>query len=661
MQTDKNFRQHWPIILMIIINIAIGLAVFRDYGQSWDEPGIQKYAGQSLSAYTRLFRNEAPPVYESDLMYYGPAFGMLGMLMVQALMFINSGGMSIDYWHLAYFLSFQIAVLSLFFLSRRWMSHWAAFSVATLFASQPLLWGHAFINPKDIPFMGFFLLSVTLGFRMVEKRIVAHAPEGEILQPSFTLRELASEWIKKTRIGKWITIVVVALWLCLGAFLLLFNGLIRNIIASMVILAYKSGGQNFWGRLFTRLAPNASHVPVESYIEKAQTLSVRWEGFIFLLSGLVIAILLLKLISPVGYRRFIEHGIKPGFKSSLVYLKIPIVFISATVLGLTISIRVLGPYAGVLVGLYALWKVGRKSVFAMFPYYGVALLVSYLTWPYLWRDPIGRFIKSMGIMFNFVQPNVLPFQGGLVESAVLPWYYLPKLMMVQLTEPVLILFIAGLVIALLHLKSQKYLEPFLLWMLWLLLPVLGMVVSHSSLYDNFRQLLFVLPPIFIMGGLVLDKVFSRFNRVWLNLLVIAVIAIPGISASFHLHPYEYIYFNSFVGGVKSAFRHYELDYWATSYKEAAEYLNEVAPTNAKIGVVGTDLIFNPYARPDLEVSYFNGVDVNENFDYVVVTSRANNDLGVCPRAKVIKIIEREGAVLASIKHISSPEECILSP
>jgi hypothetical protein len=113
--------------------------------------------------------------------------------------------------------------------------------------------------------------------------------------------------------------------------------------------------------------------------------------------------------------------------------------------------------------------------------------------------------------------------------------------------------------------------------------------------------------------------------------------------------------------VKGAFRHYELDYWATSYKEAAEYLNEVAPLNAAIGIIGTDVIFKPYSRQDLQVSYFNGVDVGEGFDYVVLTSRANNDLAVCPQAKVIKNIERDGAVLTAIKKVSSPEECVLSP
>jgi hypothetical protein len=258
-------------------------------------------------------------------------------------------------------------------------------------------------------------------------------------------------------------------------------------------------------------------------------------------------------------------------------------------------------------------------------------------------------------MSRFVQQD-----SGVLQGSP-SWLGVPRLMAIQLTEPLLILFLAGLAFTGLHLKDRKYLEPFLLWTLWFLIPVAWMAISGGTLYDNFRQLFFVLPPLFILAGLALDGLFTRFNRNWLNGLVITLLALPGIYACLQLHPYEYIYYNSLVGGVKGAFRHYELDYWATSYKEAAEYLNEVALPDSSIGVVGTDLIFKPYARPDLRVSFFNGLDSGEGFNYVVISSRANNDLAICPNAKVIKAIERDEAVLTSVKQIASPEDCVLPP
>jgi hypothetical protein len=282
-----------------------------------------------------------------------------------------------------------------------------------------------------------------------------------------------------------------------------------------------------------------------------------------------------------------------------------------------------------------------------------------LTWPFLWRDPVGRFYESIQVMSRFVQQDAV--LGSSTNSPLFMLFSLPRLMVFQLTESLLIVFFSGLALALFHLKNRKFLEPLLLWTLWFLVPVAWMVVSNSSIYDNFRQLLFVLPPLFFMGGLALDWLFTRFNKIWLNGIVIALLALPGVYACIQLHPYEYIYYNTLTGGVKGAYRNYELDYWATSYKEAAEYLNMAAPSGAKIGVVGTDLNFKPYARPDLQITYFNGVDASEDLDYVVITSRESNDLAICPGAKIVRTIERDGAILTSIKQISSPVECNLSP
>jgi hypothetical protein len=655
-QSARNIIQHhWPVILLIIINMVIGLAVVHDYGQSWDEPGIQKYAGQALSAYGRLIRGEAPPDYESDHMYYGPAFGMLGELSVRRLDASCFGWLSAYYWHLVYFLCFQAAVISLYGLSSRWMGRWPAFGVALLFMTQPLLWGHAFINPKDIPFLAFFLMSIALGFAMVDKANAVHLHDGGLLQSTLSVKEFKNEWKISMTTKKVIALIIVILWAAVGVFLVFFDEVVNNLLASSVSAVYDAGGQGFWGSLFSRLAPNAAQVPVDSYISKAQSMASQWEGVLYILVGLVLAFILLRLIAPASYRSLVDCGIKPGIKSCINFLKKPYVCWAAIILGLTISVRVLGPYAGILVGLFAVWKMGKRSLLILVPYFSLALLISYITWPFLWRDPVGRFLESVQVMSRFVEPDI-GAQGG---SA--PWFDLGKMLTIQLTETLLFLFLAGLVAALFRAKDRNYLEPLLLWVLWFLVPVIGTMVSGSTLYDNFRQLFFLLPPVFIVGGLALEELFSRFNKLWLNGIVIALLVLPGISACIQLHPYEYIYYNSFVGGVKGVFRQYELDYWATSYKEAAEYLNEVAPPDSRIGVVGTDLIFKPYARHDLKVTFFNGVDVGEGFNYVVISSRANNDLAVCPNAKVIKTIERDEAVLTAIKQISSPEDCVLSP
>lgn len=643
----ETLKEWLPIVLLVGINLVIGMLIVRDYGQSWDEPGNYRYAYHSLDNYYNLFHGlPVTDFNELHLDQKGPAFFMLAGLFSRLVTAILPGWSEINSWHLACFLAFQIGIISLYFLARRWTGHWAAFGAALLFSTQPLFWGHAFINPKDVPFMSFFMASVVLGFRMFDR---LYADPFRVRYAAIPVRSFREDQRQASVVRKASICILFALWFGLGLIAWSGHSRTNQAVAGLVRSIYNAHG--FWGRLFLKFAPHAGSVAVESYIAKAQSILARWEIALFLLVGVALAFILLRLASPKTFNWLMRDILSPGGKAALHYLKSLALILAAIVLGLTLSIRLSAPYIVILVGVYALTKREKQPLVAFIPYGALALLTSFLTWPYLWRDPIGRFMDSMSTMADYSVP-----------SGEASRFLLLKLIGVQLTEPVILFFLAGVILAVLNFAKVKFRSPFLLVLFWFFLPVTAMLITQSSLYDNFRQLFFVLPPLFIMGGLVLDGLFNYFNRNWLNGVLIAVLALPGIYACLQLHPYEYIYYNSLVGGVKGAFRHYELDYWATSYKEAAKYLNEVAQVDASIGVVGTDLIFKPYARPDLHVHYFNGVDGGEGFDYVVISSRANNDLAICPDAKVVKTIERDGAVLTVIKQISpSGDECILQP
>ncbi len=66
------------------------------------------------------------------------------------------------------FFTFVAGIYAFYVLARRWMSVWASFAATLLFAAQPVFWGHAFISPKDIPFLSAFLISLVLGLRMAD-------------------------------------------------------------------------------------------------------------------------------------------------------------------------------------------------------------------------------------------------------------------------------------------------------------------------------------------------------------------------------------------------------------------------------------------------------------------------------------------------------------
>ena len=227
---------------------------------------------------------------------------------------------------------------------------------------------------------------------------------------------------------------------------------------------------------------------------------------------------------------------------------------------------------------------------------------------------------------------------------------------IQFTETAIILFISGMLLAFRKLLKRKAFVPFVLFFVWFVIPLSVIILSGSIVYDGFRQILFLVPPLFLMTGYALDWIFDRIRNLTLRLLTFALIAIPGIYSIISLHPYEYIYFNSLVGGVRGAYGNYEMDYWATSYREAAEFLNEAAPQDARVAVFGPVEIVSPYTRPDIKLnigSVARKLKESQNavFHYAIVLNRRNAAGDACQNARTIKTVERGGALLMIVKEI----------
>ena len=147
---------------------------FRSYGLAWDEPLFYDYGEALKYAYTpanwfsgdfdvtRSFGSSG-----SDHANRGPAYLLVATPLVY---FLERLGLDLaSAWHLTNFLTFNLGIYLLYRLASKWMSKESALAVAALFTFQPLLWGHAFINPKDIPFLTFFLGSVVFGFELIDE------------------------------------------------------------------------------------------------------------------------------------------------------------------------------------------------------------------------------------------------------------------------------------------------------------------------------------------------------------------------------------------------------------------------------------------------------------------------------------------------------------
>ncbi|MFQ5923343.1 MAG: hypothetical protein ACE5M4_10915, partial [Anaerolineales bacterium] len=325
-------------------------------------------------------------------------------------------------------------------------------------------------------------------------------------------------------------------------------------------------------------------------------------------------------------------------------------FFAGVALGLATSIRVVGPFAGIMVSALVVYRGRRGSPVPLMIYWSTAGLVAYMTWPYLWGAPVERFWASFQVMRSFAWEFPVLFRGALYEGDSLPRYYLPFIFGVQLTLPALVLAAVGVLAAIRQgLRSPSSAAEKVMVALWILLPLTVAVVGAPAFYDNGRQYLFILPPMFLFAALGVGFALSRIRLGEMRAGAVALILLPGLLGIVRLHPYEYVYYNSLVGGVRGAFRQYELDYWATSYQVALETVNELAQLDSTVYIHGPWQNVWHLARPDLELydPPENAFDPRE-VDYIIVTTRANADLPFHVSARAIDQVQTEEATMSFV-------------
>ncbi|MFZ5858048.1 MAG: ArnT family glycosyltransferase [Chloroflexota bacterium] len=566
--------KHVPFIILLLALLIFGLSTFRDFGLSWDEPLFYDY-GEALGyAYTPA--NWFSPDFDLSKSYgssgddhktRGPAYLLLARTPVHLLESLGVDEASA--WHLVNFLTFLLGVWFIYRLSLRWMGEWAAFGAAALFSTQPLLLGHAFINPKDMPFLVFFTGALLFGFEMVDA----------------------------------------------------LNDKTKNVKCKI------------------------------------------WK-----------------------------------------------VVVAAFFLGIATSIRVLAPLAGILVVIYAIIRqlsaINHKPSSINHPpltifilvYALLSLLFILASWPYLWESPFNNFFQVFLFMSDNPTGLQVLFGGGIYRAYELPRRYLPTLLGITLTEPVWPLFIIGfgvsiwkLVVSILRRSSSLKgisrpaaysttaninLDPFStdhgLLLTAFLIPFLYVILRKPPMYDGFRHFLFILPPIFVTCGLGLEAILRWIGterglqsaqadwksailpsgrlQLWLRAVSIIVLILPGIISAAQLHPYEYTYYNSLVGGTGGAFRVYETDYWLTCYKEAVEQIHPERRMN--LFVRREPYIAARYASADVVVrDYRAEFSQIASGDLVLVNTRTNEDRKTVHDAPTVIEVGRGGATFCVVKQV----------
>jgi len=666
------------LLLWFVANLIIGALSVHEYGMSVDEPNNFKYAADTLDAYPSFFGTLYKPAYSPTFDGHGPAFITIVGILVRIIQRLFPNVFTPDLWHFSYFITFQLTGLCLYWLTKRWFNKWTAWGILVLFSTQPLLLGHAFINPKDIPFTFLFTLSFVAGLSLVdsvkaEESFVSLKAPVEVLIRKF--QAVDSQPKRKFLIS-------FALILGIALSLFIFSHQFNYLIEQIVTFFYNANPDSWAGRAFDSVASHSTKISGGDYVIKALRLFRRIKRAILVVSvlfsmiyfGLTINHTTLPALLRDGWKQrppFWEHiaslarslrrsldlsSSKSWFAELFRALLNRGVILAGLALGLATAVRAIAPWAGVIIFIDLFAKVRSRAWTTVIAYFLVAGIVTYIAWPRLWGAPIQRYLEGLGLLADFPNyPGRVLFNGQLYGSSDLPRSYLPVLLNIQFTEPLLVGVYLGLGILVWQLLRGRIRTDLLLYIgLGFAFPLFGLILLNSPLYNNFRQTLFLVPAMFMLAAPALELALSRIAQSWARVLLIAVIALPGVISTVKLYPYEYVYYNSLVGGPAGALKRYELDYWRISLREMALELNEVARPDALVVVTRSAGLLARYTRPDLVVDKpINSIlDLDHGYDYIVQVTRGKI-APMYPEISNLVVIERDGTVLATAKDVKN--------
>lgn len=229
----------------------------------------------------------------------------------------------------------------------------------------------------------------------------------------------------------------------------------------------------------------------------------------------------------------------------------------------------------------------KKNILILCVFIFVAVFSLYLTWPFLWENPVQNFLFAFKNMCRFPWGDRVLFHGVLVPSTEIRWSY--GIEWFAMTTPIAYVTagIAGICLLAINVikRPLRFLKNNpdrinLIFLCCFLIPFVFVIALHSVLYDDWRHLYFVYAPFVLLIIYLLNKLFiTKFRKIIYAIFIISF----GFTIYFMVNnfPFQYVYFNCLADRKTPEHlrKNFDLDYWGISYKQAFEYIlkNDSSP------------------------------------------------------------------------------------
>lgn len=316
---------------------------------------------------------------------------------------------------------------------------------------------------------------------------------------------------------------------------------------------------------------------------------------------------------------------------------------------LTIGIRVVGilvfGYLGVFMLYYYIAQYRKKGDFSFLsskedfwkPTMGAAFmtiggaLLGFMAYPNFWWGPITHITDALAFSSKFPVKITMLFEGQRILSTQLPDHYLFKYLWI--TTPVLLWIGLALFVVFIR-RTWRELDTFKVFAITFtfLFPVFYAVYAKFSLYNGWRHVSFLYPPMVLVSSIGLYNLYETVKQQQVLKIgaIVLLVAFTGKPLAWAVanHPYEYIYFNELVGE-KGFYKQYDTDYQQiaahTNLKALKEHLDQQGtPINYPITVYTNNeaMIYQTtFPKEDIKI-IIGGLQgmPSQSWDYAIVSS-----------------------------------------
>ena len=214
----------------------------------------------------------------------------------------------------------------------------------------------------------------------------------------------------------------------------------------------------------------------------------------------------------------------------------------------------------------------------------VAYIFLLIWWPAGHGNVIAESAETLDRLHSSASEIPLLFDGVMMNASDGPPYYTIWMLLIKTPLWMLGLSAFGLMIALQKVVfSIRQRTPIDLGIVTVLIaficPLFYLTITAPDLHNGARHFLFLYPPLCILTAYG----FGKARELWVKLsktprlkylpesIIVTIFLIQSLTLV-QLHPYQYIYYNSLVGGPAGTLGRYETEYWFTSTRHAISAL-----------------------------------------------------------------------------------------